>query len=106
MICLCRRSFPEGVRWLADGFIGESAVISAKEGIVSLETVSNKPDNVWMAFRAGLVLGTDLEGEFRQPRPVSFCDFASAGNTWGEESRYRVWIPQTLNVMNEEYKSY
>lgn len=89
-----------------DGFIGESAVISAKEGIVSLETVSNKPDNVWMAFRAGLVLGTDLEGEFRQPRPVSFCDFASAGNTWGEESRYRVWIPQTLNVMNEEYKSY
>lgn len=90
----------------ADGYIGEPAVIGAKDGIVSLEPVKDKPDDIRMAFRADLVLGTDLEGEFRQPRPVCFCDFASAGNTWSEESRYRVWIPQTLNVMNEEYKSY
>lgn len=89
-----------------DGFIAEPAVIPEKEGIVGLVPVKEKPDHVWMAFRADLVLGTDLEGEFRQPRPVSFCDFASAGNTWNEDSRYRVWIPQTLNVMNEEYKSY
>lgn len=90
----------------SDGFIAEPAVIAEKEGIVSLVPVKEKPDHVWMAFRADLVLGTDLEGEFRQPRPVSFCDFASAGNTWSEDSRYRVWIPQTLNVMNEDYKSY
>jgi hypothetical protein len=90
----------------SDGFIAEPAVIAEKEGIVGLVPVKEKPDHVWMAFRADLVLGTDLEGEFRQPRPVSFCDFASAGNTWNEDSRYRVWIPQTLNVMSEEYKSY
>ena len=49
---------------------------------------------------------TDLEGDFRNPKQANFCDFASAGNTWGEDSRYRVWIPQTLNVMKTDYMSY
>jgi DUF1680 family protein len=89
-----------------DGFIYESAVIPDKDGFVDLKQAPWKPENVWMGFTAPLVLGTDLEGEFRNPKQVSFCDFASAGNTWGEDSRYRVWIPKTLNVMNQEYKSY
>jgi uncharacterized protein len=89
-----------------DGFIYESAVISEKEGTVDLVPLSKKPANIWMAFTAPLVLGTNLEGESGKPKQVSFCDFASAGNTWGEDSRYIVWIPQTLNVMNPEYKSY
>lgn len=89
-----------------DGFIYESAVISQKDGIVELTENKQKPSDIWISFRAPLVLGTDLEGEFRQPRQISFCDFASAGNTWGEDSRYRVWIPKTLNVMKSDYKSY
>jgi len=89
-----------------DGFIYESAVVRDKDGFVDLKQSTSKPENVWMSFTAPLVLGTDLEGEFRNPKQVKFCDFASAGNTWGEDSRYRVWIPRTLNVMNEEYKAY
>jgi DUF1680 family protein len=90
----------------SDGFVYESAVISQKNGTVELSAASRKPANIWMAFTAPLVLGTDLEGEFREPKQVGFCDFASAGNTWGEDSRYRVWIPQTLNAMKSDYKSY
>jgi len=89
-----------------DGFIYESAEVKEKNGIVDLLPSSNKPDNVWMSFTAPLILGTDLEGDFRNPLQVNFCDFASAGNKWGEDSRYRVWIPKTLNVMKTEYKSY
>lgn len=89
-----------------DGFIYESAVIGENNGVVDLVPSLQKPANVWMAFTAPLVLGTDLEGTFRDPKPVNFCDFASAGNTWGEDSRYRVWIPQTINVMKTDYKSY
>jgi hypothetical protein len=89
-----------------DGFIYESAVVKDNGGNVDLIPSSKKPSDVWMSFTAPLVLGTDLEGEFRQPRQANFCDFASAGNTWGEESRYRVWIPKTLNVMQSDYKSY
>jgi DUF1680 family protein len=89
-----------------DGFIYECAEVKEKNGIVELSPSANKPENVWMSFSAPLILGTDLEGDFRNPKPVNFCDFASAGNSWGEDSRYRVWIPKTLNVMKTEYKSY
>ena len=89
-----------------EAFIYESAVVKDKEGIVELIPVKNKPSNIWMAFTAPLVLGTDLEGEFANTKQIQFCDFASAGNTWNEESRYRVWIPETLNVMKTEYKGY
>jgi DUF1680 family protein len=89
-----------------DGFIYESAVIQEKDGRVDLIPSLDKPDNIWMSFTAPLVLGTDLEGDLRNPKQVNFCDFASAGNTWGEDSRYRVWIPKTLNVMNGDYEGY
>jgi DUF1680 family protein len=89
-----------------DGFIYESAVVKDQDGSVALNPSASKPANLWMSFTAPLVLGTDLEGELRNPRQVNFCDFASAGNTWGEDSRYRVWIPITLNVQKSEYKRY
>jgi len=89
-----------------DGFIYESAVIKADKGKVSLAESANKPSDIWMSFTAPLILGTDLEGDFQNPRQINFCDFASAGNTWGEDSRYRVWIPTTLNVMKADYKAY
>ncbi len=89
-----------------DGSVYEPAVISERDGAVDLIPSTGKPANIWMSFTAPLVLGTDLEGEFRKPKQINFCDFASAGNTWGEDSRYQVWIPQTLNVMKTEYRSY
>jgi len=89
-----------------DGFIYESAVVKEKNGKVELLPSGNKPANIWMSFTAPLILGTDMEGEYGKPRQVNFCDFASAGNTWGEDSRYKVWIPMTLNVMKTDYISY
>ena len=59
-----------------------------------------------MAFTAPLILGTDMEGEDQHPKEIRFCDFSSAGNTWEKAVRYRVWIPETLNVMEMEYKPY
>ena len=89
-----------------DGFIYESAIVQGINGKVNLVPSLKRPVNVWMSFTAPLILGTDLESDFRNPIQVNFCDFASAGNTWGEDSRYRVWIPLTLNVMKADYKSY
>jgi DUF1680 family protein len=89
-----------------DGNVCEPAVVEEKNGKVDLSPSRNRPANIWMSFTAPLVIGTDLEGDFRRPRQVNFCDFASAGNTWGEDSRYAVWIPQTLNVMETDYQGY
>jgi hypothetical protein len=52
------------------------------------------------------VLGADLEGEFGKPREIHFCDFASAGNIWDANSRYKVWIKKTLHVMQTPYTKY
>jgi DUF1680 family protein len=90
----------------SDGFVDETAIISQHDNRVELIPSKEKPANIWMSFTAPLVLGTDLEGEFRNPVPVHFCDFGSAGNTWDRDTRYRVWIKQTLNVMKTAYKAY
>jgi DUF1680 family protein len=89
-----------------EGFIYESAVVREQDGYIDLKPSASKPPEVWMSFMAPLILGTDREGEFKNPKQISFCDFASAGNTWGEDSRYLVWIPKTLDVMKTEYEAY
>jgi DUF1680 family protein len=89
-----------------DGFVDEAAIVQHKSNLVELRPSAGKPEHIWMSFTAPLVLGTDLEGEFKQPKQVHFCDFGSAGNTWSRDSRYRVWIKQTMNVMNAAYKPY
>ena len=54
-----------------------------------------------------MVLGTDLENEENKAvKIINFCDFASAGNDWRPEGRYRIWIPKTLHVMSEPYHRY
>jgi len=89
-----------------DGYVDEAAVIQQKAGFVELIPLTEKPDHVWLAFTAPLITGTDLEGEGKNPKAIRFCDFASAGNTWDHNIRYRVWIPKTLNVMNRRYEGY
>jgi hypothetical protein len=60
---------------------------------------------MWMAFASPFVVGTQLENN-EGPVMRKLCDFASAGNTWRTDSRYRVWIPKPVNVMNSPYKPY
>lgn len=89
----------------ADGDVDETSVIVQKDGYVELNAVQEKSGFAWMEFTAPLILGTDLEGN-HVPRLIRFCDFASAGNTWDKKQRYRVWLPETLNVMQMPYKRY
>ncbi len=89
-----------------DGFIDETSIIQSDSGFVNLILADKKPENIWLSFTAPLVLGTDLEGEFKNPRQIHFCDFSSAGNTWDKNNRYRVWLRETLNVMKVEYEKY
>jgi uncharacterized protein len=89
-----------------DGDVDEAAVVSLQKNQLEIKISDKKPDNIWMAFTVPMVLGTNLEGADRNPKAVHLCDFASAGNNWREDSRYRVWIKKTLNVMNMNYTGY
>ena len=77
----------------ADGFTDEAVRIVENNGYVALTPVAVKPAGIRMAFTAPVVLGT-MGG---RPTQVKFCDFASAGNTWADDVRYRVWLPETLD---------
>ena len=81
----------------ADGFIDETALFIEKDGTIELTPVTNKPAGVWMAFTAPLVLGDyNINVSAEQ---ISFCDFASAGNIWSKNVRFRVWIPTVCSFM-------
>ena len=59
--------------------------------------VRSPSDEIWMAFSATLPIGAHHENpEGANPRTVSFCDFASAGNSWKRDDFYRTWFPEEL----------
>lgn len=88
-----------------DGFVDECVVIqSSEDGSVALAPADGN-DFAWMSFTAPMVAGADLEGNGK-PRQIHLCDFASAGNTWDKSTRYKVWLPKTLNVTKGEYRAY
>ena len=87
-----------------DGNIHEVVGVLDSAKPVELTPVAAPNPGRWLAFTANLRLGVNLEtDEGRTPRPVHFCDFASAGNTWKDDSAYRVWLPVPLNVMDAPY---
>ncbi len=81
-----------------DGDVDETGVIVHQDQYVELQNSEKCPENMWMCFTVPVILGTDLEGDHAKPVAVHYCDFSSAGNTWEPDTRYRVWIPQTLDV--------
>lgn len=89
-----------------DGSVDEPIEIQHENNIVVLEQCEKKPEYMWMSYTAPGVVGTNLGGEPGPPERIYFCDFASAGNTWDPDSRYRVWLRETLNVMTKEYSQY
>lgn len=67
---------------------------SGADGSVALtpNAAAARRHGVWLAFDA--MLREQGGGQ----RKITFCDFASAGNLWSEQSLYRVWLPQPLDL--------
>jgi len=76
--------------------VDEPAEPVLTDGQLQLEPVSVDAP-VAMAFAGQFITGDCREEEFGRPRTLVFCDYASAGNTWNGESRFRVWLPQVLD---------
>lgn len=66
----------------------------SNDGFFPMELVEVNKNNIWMSFSAPAIKGSYLEGELGQPVTLMFCDYASAGNTYNQDSRFRVWFPQ------------
>lgn len=68
---------------------GRGIVVAGADG--SVRAVAAKVDGVRMA------LDVPFEADGRRLM-LRFCDYASAGHTWAEDSALRVWLPQPLNL--------
>ncbi len=69
------------------------------EDALKLERMTEgAPEGAWMAFRATLDGGPAAEEQAR----LSLMDYSSAGNTWSDASRFRVWMPRLLDPSKEQ----
>jgi hypothetical protein len=66
--------------------------VADKEGFIDLQPVDEKDPQVWMQFTGRFVPESYAE-EGGRPVEVNLCDYASAGNTYGDDSWFRTWFP-------------
>ena len=74
-------------------------ILSVVDGRVqpAFRPVRTPSDDVWMAFSATLPIGSHSENpEAVLDSTVTFCDYASAGNTWKRDDYYQTWFPVEL----------
>ncbi|MDB5209284.1 MAG: hypothetical protein JWQ30_111 [Sediminibacterium sp.] len=67
-----------------------------KDGYLDLEPAGLNSNGTWMQFKAPFILESHKEGP-NKPVSLLLCDYASAGNTYDERSRFRIWIPQLFD---------
>jgi hypothetical protein len=72
--------------------------VADKDGYINLRPVSEAKKDIWMQFSATFYPESYREGP-SQPASFLLCDYASAGNTNDEASRFRVWLPRLIDPM-------
>ena len=60
-------------------------------GNVQLNDVAAEKAGVWIAVDVPFLVNG-------KRRMLTLCDYASAGNRWSQNNRFRTWLPQPLNL--------
>ena len=84
-------------RRFEDGDLSEAVRPAVtRQKTVRMESLAPRK-GMWTTFAGALPMGTHADNpEQGRSSMVFFCDYASAGNTWAEDSFYRVWLPLEL----------
>lgn len=83
-----------------DGFVDEVVTIPNKNGQIELKK-QKATQGMWMHVSVPMVRGTYHDAA-ADNREIHLCDFASAGSTWDERIRYRVWLPWLYRPDNQD----
>jgi DUF1680 family protein len=70
--------------------------VKNKEGYLDLKPVTVDQAGIWMAFSAPFMMESHKESA-NKPVDLLICDYASAGNTHDDRSRFRVWLTQMID---------
>jgi uncharacterized protein len=100
---------PNGTTWEYKDELGGLKYVLPKpcptedtpEQYIELTPVSEKPQDVWMAFEVPFLYRYTHFFDHKQINLI-MCDYASAGNRYDEKNLFRVWLPQPL-FMNYIY---
>lgn len=82
-----------------DGSVDEVVVIRHDNGTVQAQCAPGTFSWLQLTLPAQKSIFTH---PFSSPQEVHLCDFASACNDWSLDTRYRVWLPKTLDVQTLE----
>ncbi|HWD94304.1 MAG TPA: beta-L-arabinofuranosidase domain-containing protein [Verrucomicrobiae bacterium] len=73
----------------------EGRFLADTNGIIETTLVHNDmPPGIYVALDMPIITREGKRSSMR------FCDYASAGDTWSENSTFRVWLPQPLDLRN------
>lgn len=82
-----------------DGCVGETAFRPASDGgFIDLEVNEDKPEGMYLSVSAKIILGANTEREYYEPKVIKLTNYASAGNTWDDESRFKIWFEEPLSA--------
>lgn len=70
--------------------------LTDKDGYLNLELIAQNQQGFCMQFKA-ICKSEPYGKEGDVEGPLIFCDYASAGNTYNEHSRFRTWYPQLID---------
>ena len=74
---------------------GACRILADTNGVVEATLIQNDlPADIYLALDVPFISEEGKMGSVR------FCDYASAGDTWSENSTFRVWLPQPLDLAN------
>ena len=82
-----------------DGFVYEPALLpKLNDSSIELQENKNITANMFLSLTVNLSMGVSSDVFHTQPRTISLCDFGSAGNTWDENSLFKVWFEEPLDI--------
>lgn len=70
--------------------------VTDKDGFMILEPAGINQSGIWLQYKASFMLESHLEGP-NKPLTLLICDYSSAGNTYDDMSRFRVWFTQLID---------
>ncbi|MNL68009.1 hypothetical protein D3C87_1926690 [compost metagenome] len=70
-------------------------------GFIDLQSAGVNSDGFWMKFKADFKIESHKEGP-NDPISLILADYASAGSTNNDSSRFRVWLPKLFDPKDQK----
>ena len=89
-------------RFNNENVLGTAFLPLSVDGFVNLEKNPEESEGSMMSFLLPLSIGANTEEQYFEPKKITLCDYASAGNTWDKSSEFSVWMRMPYNARSKD----